>query len=216
MNAFVFDMDGVLFDTEQLAIKAWDWVGEKIGIGKAGFMVFKTMGRTTEESVKIFKKEYGDKFNNNDFQKTYKEYLDDYYSKNGVPIKKGLIELLSYLDISGYKTAVASSSSKNSVLHHLCDTNTDEFFDAIVCGDMVTKSKPEPEIYLKACNLLGEVPEECYAIEDSRAGLWSAHNAGCKVVYIPDLYEADDETMKIVDLKFDSLLDFLEYIKKDR
>lgn len=215
MNAFLFDMDGVLFDTEQLAIKAWDWVGEKIGIGKAGYMVFKTMGRTTEESVKIFKKEYGDRFNNDDFQKAYKEYLDDYYSKNGVPIKKGLIELLRYLDICGYKTAVASSSSKKSVLHHLIDTKTDDYFDAIVCGDMVTKSKPDGEIYIKAATILGEMPGDCYAIEDSRAGLWSAHNAGCKVVYIPDLYEADDETTEIVDLKFNSLLEFLEYIKKE-
>lgn len=213
MNGVIFDMDGVLFDTERLAIKCWDTVGKQIGLGKLGYMVFKTMGRTTPESVKIFKNEFGDKFDNEIFQRLIKEFNDNYFEEHGVPIKKGLVELLKFLDIAGYKTAVASSSSKKSVLHHICSTNVDDYFDAIICGDMVTKSKPEPDIYLTAARALGENPSDCYAVEDSRAGLISAKLANCKVVYIPDLYEADEEILKLVDYKFDSLLEFLEFLK---
>lgn len=213
MNSVIFDMDGVLFDTERLAIECWDNIGEKIGLGKLGYMVFETMGRTTPESVKIFQAKFGDKFNNDEFQKLIKEFNNSYFEKYGVPMKQGVEELLMYLDNSGYKTAVASSSSKKSVMHHICSTNLDKYFDAIICGDMVTNSKPNPEIYLKASAILDEEPKNCYAVEDSRAGIISAHNAGCKVVYIPDLYEADEEILKIVDLKFDSLIDFMEYLK---
>lgn len=215
MNAVIFDMDGVLFDTERLAIECWDTVGEKIGLGKLGYMVFKTMGRTTPESVKIFQNEFGDRFDNDIFQKEIKEFNDNYFEKHGVPMKEGLVELLKFLDIASYKTAVASSSSKKSVLHHLCSTDIDDYFDAVICGDMVKKSKPEPDIYLTASAILGEEPQNCYAVEDSRAGLISAHNAGCKVVYIPDLYEADEEILKLVDFKFNSLTEFMEHLKKE-
>lgn len=215
MKAVIFDMDGVLFDTERLAIKCWDEVGEKLGLGKLGYMVFKTMGRTTPESVKIFQAEFGDRFNNDKFQRLIKEFNDSYFEKYGVPMKDGLVDLLKFLDIAGYKTAVASSSSKRSVLHHLCSTDIDDYFDAVICGDMVKKSKPEPDIYLTASAILGEDSSECYAVEDSRAGLISAKMAGCKVVYIPDLYEADEEILKIVDYKFNSLTEFLEHLKKE-
>jgi HAD superfamily hydrolase (TIGR01509 family) len=213
MNAVVFDMDGVLFDTERLAIKCWDWVGEQVGLGKVGYMVHKTMGRTTSESVKIFEKEFGSKFNNDNFQKHIKIFNENYFNEHGVPKKEGLISILKYLKENGYKTAVASSSSRKSVMHHLNDANITSYFDTIICGDMVTKSKPEPDIYITACNALGEKSENCYAVEDSRAGIWSAYNAGCKTIMIPDLYIADDETNNVIFKKFENLTKFQEYLK---
>ncbi|MBQ7739863.1 MAG: HAD family phosphatase [Eubacterium sp.] len=216
MKAVIFDMDGVLFDTESLAIKAWDTIGEEVGLGKVGYMVFKTLGITREESVKIFEKEFGDKFNNDIFQAHYKAYLDEYYKNNPVPLKHGVIETLKYLKKNGYKTAVASSSSEDSVMHHLEDAGITHYFDAIICGDKVERSKPEPDIYLKAAESLGKRAEDCYAVEDSKNGLLSAHRAGCKVVYIPDLYKAEDEIKKIIDLKFETLFEFKEYIKSER
>lgn len=215
MNAVIFDMDGVLFDTEKLAIKCWDYVGEQLGLGKLGYMVFKTMGRTTPESVKIFQSEFGDKFNNDEFERLVKDFNNNYFEKHGVPMKEGVVELLKFLDIAGYKTAVASSSSKKSVLHHICTTNIDDYFDAIICGDMVKKSKPEPDIYITAASILEEDTINCYAVEDSKAGLISAKLSGCKVVYIPDLYEADEEILKLVDYKFNTLTEFLEFLKKN-
>ena len=214
MKAVIFDMDGVLFDTERIAVECWDVIGEELGLGSVGYMVFKTLGRTCEESVKIFEKEFGSKFNNDEFQKHYKAYLDEYYKRNPVPVKDGVFEILSYLKDNGYKTAVASSSSEASVLHHLRSAGVEQYFDKIICGDMVEKSKPEPDIYLTAARELGEAPEVCFAVEDSESGLNSAHRADMTVVYVPDLYIADENTEKIIDLKFNSLNEFKSYLEE--
>lgn len=214
MKAVIFDMDGVLFDTERLAVKCWDKIGEEIGLGKVGYMVYKTLGRTTEESVKIFKREFGDKFDNDIFQAHYRACLEGYYKNNPVPIKRGVKEILCFLKNAGYKTAVASSSSKESVYHHLNSAGITDYFDKIICGDMTEKSKPEPDIYLAAAKALNEDPKDCYAVEDSKSGLISAHRAGMTVVYVPDLYKAESDMKDVIDLKFDDLLKFKEYFQK--
>ena len=215
MKAVVFDMDGVLFDTEKLAVKCWDDIGEEIGLGKVGYMVMKTLGRTREESVKIFQKEFGSRFNNDIFQAHYKAYLDKYYESNPVPVKEGVNEILSFLKKHNIKTAVASSSSESSVIHHLKSAGIKEYFNEIICGDMIEKSKPEPDIYLSAANAL-EVPgEDCYAVEDSESGLISAYRANMKVIYVPDLYIADSKIRKIIYREFGNLNEFRDYLETE-
>ena len=91
-----------------------------------------------------------------------------------------------------------------------------KYFDVIVGGDMIEKSKPAPDIYLKACELLGVAPRECYAVEDSYNGLISAFDAGLKPVMVPDMLPYNDEIAPKVYLKFDSLLDFRDYLKKEQ
>ena len=139
--------------------------------------------------------------------------MEDYYSKNKVPVKKGLFKLIKYLNNNEYKIAVVSSSSTKDVEKHLKDVGIIHEFDAIVCGDMIEKSKPEPDIYLKACELLSEKPSDCYAIEDSQNGVLSAYRAGCKTIMIPDLLEANDDIKLILHKLFvdlDQLRDYLE------
>jgi HAD superfamily hydrolase (TIGR01509 family) len=193
MKAVVFDMDGLMFDTERVAILAWDYAGEKMGIGKAGYMVYKTLGVNVTASNQIWRDEFGGKYNEEELWKYTREFNNDFYSKNKVPVKKGLYVLLDYLRNNDYKLAVASSTSKRGVERNLKDAGVLEYFDAVICGDMVEKSKPEPEIYLKACGALGADPSEAIALEDSRNGLLSAHRAGMKVIMVPDLWEADEE-----------------------
>ncbi|MBO5177378.1 MAG: HAD-IA family hydrolase [Lachnospiraceae bacterium] len=193
MKAVVFDMDGLMFDTERLAILAWDYAGEKMGLGKAGYMVYKTLGVTVSASNQIWIEEFGDRYNEEELWKYTREFNSDFYAKNKVPVKKGLYVLLDYLKENGYKLAVASSTSKRGVERNLKSAGVLEYFDAIICGDMVEKSKPEPEIYLKACEALGVEPAEALALEDSRNGLLSAYRAGMKVIMVPDLWEADEE-----------------------
>jgi len=193
MKAVVFDMDGLMFDTERVAIFAWDYAGEKMGLGKAGYMVYKTLGVTVNASNQIWIEEFGDRYNEEELWKYTREFNNDFYSKNKVPVKKGLYVLLDYLKKNGYKLAVASSTSKRGVERNLKSAGVLEYFDAVICGDMVEKSKPEPEIYLKACEALGVEPSEALALEDSRNGLLSAHRAGMKVIMVPDLWEADAE-----------------------
>ncbi|MGN1165249.1 MAG: HAD family hydrolase [Lachnospiraceae bacterium] len=194
----IFDMDGLMFDTERVFISAWDYAGEKIGIGKAGYMVYKTLGMNIVASYNVWKEEFGDCYNQDELRKYTKEFLQKYYAENKVPVKKGLYHLLDYLKQNNCKMAVASSSPRWEVEKHLKDADIYDYFVGIVCGDMIQKSKPDPEIYLKACELLEANPTDCYALEDSKNGLLSAYRAGCKPIMVPDLWQPDEAILKVI------------------
>ena len=205
MKAVIFDMDGLMFDTERVFIEAWDYAGEKIGIGKAGYMTLKTLGMSIVMSREVWLEEFGEKYNEQELRRHTKEFLTKYYTENKVPVKKGLYILLEYLKSGGYKLAVASSSPRWEVESHLKDAEVFDYFQVIVCGDMVSKSKPEPEIYLKACELLREKPQDCFALEDSRNGILSAYRAGCRTIMVPDLWQPDEEILSVIVGKYDDL-----------
>lgn len=201
----IFDMDGLMFDTEKVFIKAWDYAGDKIGIGKAGFMVYKTLGMNIVASYNVWKKEFGDRYNQEELRKYTKEFLKKYYDENTVPVKHGLYILLDFLKSKQYKMVVATSSPRWEVEKHLKDAGVQDYFIDIVCGDMIENSKPAPDIYLKACELISAEPQNCYALEDSKNGLLSAYRAGCKPIMIPDLWQPDEEIMNIIVAKYDDL-----------
>lgn len=205
MRAVIFDMDGLMFDTERVFIEAWDYAGEKIGIGKAGYMTLKTLGMSVVMSRGLWVKEFGEQYNEQELRRHTKEFLTKYYAENKVPVKKGLSILLKYLKDNSYKLAVASSSPRWEVESHLNDAEVFDYFSVIVCGDMVSKSKPEPEIYQKACELLGEKPQDCFALEDSRNGILSAYRAGCRTIMVPDLWQPDEEILSLIAGKYDDL-----------
>lgn len=206
MKAVIFDMDGLMFDTERVFIGAWDYAGEKMGLGKAGYMLMRTLGMNTADGNQQWRNEFGDDVDIDALWAYTKEYVDDYYSHNAVAVKPGLYELLDYLKGRGYKLAVASSTRLEKVERNLRSTNVRQYFSAVVTGDMVEHSKPEPEIYLKAAAALGVQPEECYALEDSRNGLLSAHRAGCKVIHVPDLWQPDEVVKQFILGPFENLL----------
>lgn len=133
-----------------------------------------------------------------------------YEANNKVPLKQGLYVLLEYLKNANAKLAVASSSPRWEVEKHLNDAGIIDCFSAIICGDMVEKSKPAPDIYIKACEMLNENPEECIALEDSKNGLLSAYRAGCKPIMVPDLWQPDEEILQIIKGKYSDL----EQVKK--
>ena len=206
MKACIFDMDGLMFDTERIFVQAWDYAGERMGLGKTGYMVMKTMGSNTEGCNRIWREEFGADFDITALWNHTRDFLEDYYCCHTVPPKKGLYELLAYLKEQGYRLAVASSTKREKVEQHLASANVRHYFDAVIGGDMVEKSKPEPDIYLAAAAALGIDPAECYALEDSRNGLLSAHAAGCSVIHVPDLWQPDDTVKPFILGPFDSLL----------
>ena len=202
---FIFDMDGLMFDTERICIKAWDYAGEKIGVGKAGYMVHKTLGMNIAAANKVWNEEFGDRYNEDELRKYTNDYMKKYYAENTVPVKYGLYELLDYLRDRNCKMMVASSSSRRQVEKHLKSAGVSNYFVDIICGDMVENSKPAPDIYLKACEILGASPEDCFALEDSKNGLLAAYRAGCKPVIIPDLWQPDEEILQIIAARYDNL-----------
>lgn len=201
----IFDMDGLMFDTERVFVQAWDYAGEQMGIGKAGYMTLKTLGMNIAMSKEVWREEFGDRYDEQELRRHTKQFLTEYYASNKVPVKKGLYTLLEYLKNRGAKMAVATSSPRWEVENHLKDAGVYEYFQEIVCGDMIAHSKPDPEIYLKVCALFGIAPEEAYALEDSRNGLLSAHRAGCKAVMVPDLWQPDEEILQIITGKYEDL-----------
>ena len=202
---FIFDMDGLMFDTERVFIKAWDYAGEKIGIGRAGYMVQKTLGMNIKTAYDVWKEEFGDKYNQEELKKYTKDFLEKYYYENAVPLKQGLYVLLDYLRGLNCKMSVASSSPRWEVEKHLRSARIADYLVGIVCEDMIENSKPAPDIYLKACEILGAAPEGCFALEDSKNGLLAAHRAGCKPIMIPDLWQPDEDTLRIIIAKYDNL-----------
>ena len=212
MKAVVFDMDGVLFDTESVCMKAWDYAGEVMGVGKAGYMVLKTLGMNADKAVEIIRTEFAAGFDAVKFKQIGKNYSYDYFNTYGVPEKPGLYEILDYLKNKGYKIALASSTSSQSVHHHLKEKDIEKYFDAVICGDMVEKSKPEPDIYLKACAQLNENPDNCIAIEDSKNGILSAHRAGLQVIMVPDLWQGEAETDSFLLAKCKSLIEIMSIL----
>ena len=218
MRAVIFDMDGLMFDTEAVHVKAWNYAGERMGLGRAGEMVLKTMGTNAAVTRAIWEAEYGPRFDEDALRKYAGEFLTEYYRENGIPVKKGLYRLLPRLKEMGCRLAVASSTGRADVTAHLKETSVYEYFDAVICGDMVERSKPEPDIYRKACGALGAAPGDCFALEDSRNGLLSAHRAGCRTLMVPDLYEPDDQIRQIVEGIFpdlDAVGDYLEKVWAD-
>lgn len=209
MKAVIFDMDGVLFDTESVCMKAWDYAGELMGVGKAGYMVLKTLGMNADKAIEIIRDEFGEDFDAVKFKQTGREYSYHYFNTYGVPEKPGLYEILDYLKNKGYKIALASSTNSQSVHHHLKEKDIEKYFDAVICGDMVEKSKPEPDIYLKACAEISENPADCVAIEDSKNGLLSAHRAGMQVIMVPDLWQGEAETDSFLMAKCKNLTEIM-------
>ena len=212
IKGVVFDMDGLMFDTERLAIEAWTFAGKQIGLNVTEDMVVKTLGLNTEDTNRVLIDELGTDFDLSATRKIRIDYVTSYIENNGMPVKTGLVELLDYLNRNDYKIAVATSSEKETALFNFNKAGISKFFDKIVCGDMIKRGKPEPEIYLRACEIIGIDPSECLALEDSPMGILSAYRAGMKPVMIPDLLQPDEGTNKLLYAKLQTLHDVIELL----
>lgn len=139
---------------------------------------------------------------------------EEIVKSNGVPVKRGLYDLLDYLEQNNIKKAVATSASRKRALNLLRMANIDKYFDYILCGDEIEKSKPDPEIFLKVSDKLACSPEKCLVLEDSEAGIAAAYIAGMLPIMIPDIKEPNDETKALIFKKMNSLLDVKYFLEE--
>jgi beta-phosphoglucomutase-like phosphatase (HAD superfamily) len=128
--------------------------------------------------------------------------------------KKGLIEIFRYLEANGYRTGICSSSPKEYILGLLDTVSVPLHYDAMITGDMVRHTKPDPEIFLTCARLLKTEPAQCLVLEDSKQGIAAAHNAGMHSCWIYDTIAADDEMKRLLEFKEDSLLDVIPLLEK--
>ena len=122
-----------------------------------------------------------------------------------MPVKPGLRPLLAFLRKNGYGMTVATSTDEEKTRYNLAKAGVEGYFAKIVCGDMVARGKPEPDIYLKACEVLGLAPAACMALEDSPAGILAAYRAGMRPVMVPDTVQPDAATEKLLYAKLPAL-----------
>lgn len=191
MPGIVFDMDGVLVDSERLVLRSWECVGRDLGIEGLHDLFFRCIGTTHASTQKMFASVFGDRLDYQDFRSRTRVYYME-FTKDGVPLKPGVMEILGWLREHGWRTGLASSSREANVRRNMEITGMGPYFDILVCGDMLTASKPAPDIYLRACAELGVEPALSYAVEDSRNGILSASAAGMKALLVPDMVPPDE------------------------
>lgn len=213
-EAVIFDMDGVIFDSETLVFHCWNVVAEKYGVKDVENVCTECLGINAVETKEIFLRHYGRDFPYDEYKKEMAELFHKTAGEGGLELKPGVVELLTFLKEQKYRIALASSTRRAVVEAELTAAGIISYFDEIICGDMVEKSKPEPDIYLKAAEKIGVSPDKCYAIEDSYNGIRSAYRAGMDVIMVPDMLPANKEMEKTCCNIFDSLFQVIELLQE--
>lgn len=214
LQAVVFDMDGLMFDSERVVQLSWDRAGETLGYGPLGHNIVNTLGTNLTNRKLYFKKQYGKDFPFDEFLKIYREAYYEYLEGHGVPAKEGLHEILEVLKEKNLKIGVATSSTANHAWANLEREHIKDYFHVVITGDMVHRGKPEPDIYLKACAKLEVSPDTAIALEDAVNGIQSAYRAGMMPVMIPDLVKDTSEVDTLLFGKYQSLLNVAEELKQ--
>lgn len=213
LKGIIFDLDGVILDSEKLYLESW-----KYAVGLQGFELKEETYATsfTGKTIKDCENILLELFNGLDiieFRNKWKEYFNLYIERQGVPRKKGLNQLLDFLEENGIKKIVATSSDYQDAI--ACLGELKDRFITIVSGDQIKNGKPAPDIFLKAAEELRLKPEECLVIEDSVAGIKAAHAAGIPSFMVPDLDRDFETAISEISLKvLDSLIDVKEELKK--
>lgn len=193
-EAVIFDMDGLMIDTERLAAEGWKKSAETFGFFIDEGRISQIRGRNIADSRELFKNWYQGEVDYDTARAVRVAYVKDYMKENGVPVKAGLVDLLKYLREQKIPAAVATSTERKTVEKQLGQAGVLPYFDAVVCGDEVRKSKPDPEIFLTAMEKVHADPQKCIVLEDSFNGIRAGAAAGSKVIMVPDMDQPSEET----------------------
>ena len=192
-EAVVFDMDGLIFDSERLVLDSWIEVGKKYNIRDIEEVFRLCIGTNKVKTREIVDAHYGKDFPYESFGAEASAIFREWMEKDGLPIKPGVEKTLRILKERGIPLGLASSTRVAVVTEELKETGLYDYFQVVMGGDQLKRSKPEPDIYLMTCEKLGVDPAKCYALEDSYNGIISAYRAGMKPVMIPDMLPATKE-----------------------
>lgn len=209
----IFDMDGLLFDTEKIFQQIWNEIAEERGIHLPKDFLKAISGTNGKTMCSVIESYYGvsdGKQIQNDCMTRMRKKLDIC-----VPKKVGVDEILQFFKERNIHIVLASSSDKSQIEKNLESAGIRSYFEKIVSGTQVEKGKPEPDIFLLAAEQIGCKPEECYVFEDSFNGIKAGYKAGCRAIMVPDLIAPTEEIKKISYGIYDTLIDAMNGIKED-
>jgi HAD superfamily hydrolase (TIGR01509 family) len=189
----IFDMDGLLFDTEWPSFQALKEAVERRGFSFTIENYKQLIGLAHGKSMGVMQQMFGGKLPYEEIMIDYRKRFKEILAKDGVGIKRGAIKLLDALDQRGMKKCIASSSARETIASYLKLTGLEDRFDFYISGNEVKKGKPHPDIFLEACKIAGEPVESALVLEDSLNGLKAACAAEIRCILVPDLIEPTEE-----------------------
>lgn len=202
IKAIIFDMDGLMIDSERVTFECYQERLKDMNLTMDEEFYKTLLGKPIKGICQRFYDVYGNDFPIENVIQDVHQLMAERFETERVPVKKGLVELLHYLKDNNYKTIVATSSNRDRVDKILAQAKITEFFDDSICGDEVTKGKPNPEVFLKSCQKLGVNVDEAIVLEDSEAGIQASYDANIKVICIPDMKypekQYEEKTFKIL------------------
>ncbi len=209
----IFDMDGILFDTERIYQDTWREIAADRDIELPEDFVFWISGTSGPVMLDLIQKHYhvedGTEIRDECMQRVRDKLLIH------VPVKPGVYEILQWLKEQHVKTAVASSSLPEQIRSNLQKADMEQYFDEVVSGTEVKNGKPAPDIFLLAAERIGLMPEECCVFEDSANGVKAGHAAGCTTIMIPDMIQPSEETKRNYDAVYESFRQVLEAFQNE-
>lgn len=218
IKGIIFDMDGVMIDSERQSNEGWRWSAEQLGVQMPMRLIDSFKGAPVTLSKQLFDDYYKGKIDYWEARRLRTEHVHFIREREGIPVKKGLQELLAYIREQELVCAVATSTRRSSAEETLRTIGAAPYLSAVVYGDEVEHGKPAPDIFLKAAAALGVMPRECIVIEDSINGIQAGAAAGMRVVHVPDTIMIDDEIRALTFTVCDSLekvIPVLERLNQD-
>ena len=193
IDTIIFDMDGTLIDTEKYYRIFWPQALEIFGYNMTDeqALSMRSLGKPFAEAH--LKEMFGNEIDYYSVRNKRKELMEKCLDKNGIELKPGVLELLTWLKEHNIRTAIATATDLERTSKYIDKLGIRQYFDKIISATMVKEGKPSPDVYLYACEQLKRMPQECIAVEDSPNGVLSAYRAGCKVIMVPDQTRPDLE-----------------------
>lgn len=216
IKGVVFDMDGLMFDTEWLTYKIIRDTMLANGYDYDLDFYKTTVGKRSADVVKLYRDRFGESFDYQQMKVKNMEKFWEYTAQNGVPIKIGLFSLLNFLKENGIKIALATSTTEKSATKILKRAKVFEYFDVLLCAESVKNGKPDPEVFSTAVEKLGLKPRECIGLEDSFNGIVSSSGAGLVTIMVPDMIEPTQEIKNLCYRVCSDLDEVTEIIKRNK